>query len=83
MNKNEVFLPDKLKNILKERPNTILLGDQISDVLMAPEEVRNDALKIGFLDEKIEENLIYYRDNFDIVGTDNTSYTEIFNKLTI
>lgn len=81
MNKNEVFLSNELKEHLKNRPNIILLGDQISDVLMAPAESRDKSFKIGFLDEKIEDNLIYYCDNFDIVGTDNTSYTEIFDKI--
>lgn len=83
MNKNEVFLSDELKEKIKTRPNTILLGDQISDVLMASEKVRDKTFKIGFLDEKIEENLNHYRDNFDIVGTGNTSYTEIFDKIGI
>ena len=80
-NKNEVFLDNNLQKLLEDRPHTILLGDQISDILMAKEERRDDALKIGFLDECVDENLKFYKEAFDIVGINNVSYHEIFENL--
>lgn len=83
LNKNEVFLPDNIKELIKNRPNAILLGDAISDIRMAKEEARANALKIGFLEEKIEENMHYYRESFDVVCTDNTDYNELSKKVRI
>lgn len=83
LNKNEVSLPDDIKELIKNRPNAILLGDSIADIRMAKEEARDNALKIGFLEEKVEENMPYYRDAFDVVGTYNTTYNELFGKVRI
>ena len=83
LNKNEVSLPPDIKDIIKDRPNIILLGDSISDVKMAKEDDRESALKIGFLEEKVEENKTYFENSFDVVCTDNTTYTELFDKVKI
>ena len=83
MNKNEVSLPDNIKELIKNRPNAILLGDSISDIRMAKEEARDNVLKIGFLEEKVEENMPYYCDAFDVVCTDNTTYVELSKKVRI
>jgi len=83
LNKNEVSLPDNIKEIIKGRPNIILLGDSISDIKMAKEADRESALKIGFLEEKIEENKPYFENSFDVVCTDNTTYIELFDKVKI
>ena len=83
LNKNEVSLPPDIKDIIKDRPNIILLGDSISDIKMAKEEDRKSALKIGFLEEKVEENKTYFENSFDVVCTDNTTYTELFDKVKI
>ena len=58
-----------------------MLGDAISDIRMAKEEARANALKIGFLEEKIEENMPYYREAFDVVCTNNTSYAELVSRV--
>ena len=83
LNKNEVSLPNDVKEMIKDRPNIILLGDSISDIRMVKEEDREDTLKIGFLEEKIEENKIYFKKSFDVVATNNTTYTELFEKVRI
>lgn len=83
LNKNEVSLPDNIKELLVDRNNIILLGDAISDIKMVSENKKNDALKIGFLEENIDENYKYYDEAFDIVCTNNTGYDELlkeFNK---
>ena len=83
LNKNEVSLPNEIKELINNRHNIILLGDSISDIKMAKEENREQALKIGFLEEKVEENKPYFEDAFDIVCQDNVDYNELSKKLTI
>lgn len=83
LNKNESSLPIRIQNEIKNRPNIILIGDSIGDVKMVKEELREDTLKIGFLDENIEENKPYFDKHFDIVCTDNTDYNDLLNILPI
>lgn len=83
LNKNEVSLPDEIKKLIQNRPNIILLGDSISDIRMAREDARKDALKIGFLDENVDDNKPYYVEQFDVVCTENTGYDELSQKLRI
>ena len=71
----------ELKEIIKNRPNIILLGDSLSDIRMAGPELKENALKIGFLEENLEENLPKFKEQFDIVGTDNTSYVELLKEI--
>jgi len=83
LNKNEVSMPRRVKEVLKERNHIILLGDSLDDVKMSSEEKREEALKIGFLEEKVEENMPFYRDVFDVVCTDNTGFDELSYKIKI
>lgn len=83
LNKNEVSVPNKVKSLLVSRPNIILLGDGSSDVKMAQEDKRKDALKIGFLEENVENNRKVFEENFDIVCTDNTSFKELSEVINI
>lgn len=55
----------------------------LTNIKMAPENKKANALKIGFLDEKAEENMKYYEEAFDIVCTNNTTYTELVGKVSI
>ena len=61
----------------------MLLGDSIADIRMAKDNEIESALKIGFLDVKIEENKSHFEDNFDVIGIDNTSFNEIFEEIKI
>lgn len=82
-NKNEVSFPNDMKQLIAHRPNIILLGDSISDIRMVQEENRESALKIGFLEEKVDQNMAIFKDKFDIVCTDNTSFEELGKQLTL
>jgi 5'-nucleotidase len=77
LNKNEDSLPTSIKNLIGLRNNIILLGDLVADINMASLERREEALKIGFLDRNVSENLELYKRLFDVVGTNNTSITDI------
>lgn len=79
LNKNEVYLPSDIQEKIKDRKSIILLGNSISDIDMADGEKKN-VFKVGFLDEKIEERLELFKENYDMVCTENTSYSEIKSK---
>lgn len=81
LNKNEVSLPDDLKFLIKNRSHVILLGDSLGDIRMVSEERKKDSLKIGFLEEKVEENMDSYKEAFDVVCTDNTGYDDLGEKI--
>lgn len=81
LNKNEVSFPPELKFLLKTRKHAIVLGDGLGDIRMVSEDRQKDALKIGFLEEKVEENMRPYKKSFDVVCTDNTSFDELGEKI--
>ena len=83
LNKNVVTLPDNIKDLIKLRKNIILMGDNIADVNMAKVNDRDNALKIGFLEEKIGDNKNIFIENFDIVGINNVGFDDISKKVKI
>lgn len=74
LNKNEVSLPEEIKDKIKNRI-PVLLGDNIMDINMVKPE--KEPLKIGFLDEKEDERIEQFLSYFDLVCTKNTSYDEL------
>lgn len=80
LNKNEVSLPKEVKEKIKNRNNIILMGDIISDIKMIEESKRNLAFKIAFLEENIKDNLPLFKENYDMICTNNTDFFEV-NKL--
>ena len=58
---------------IKDRKNVILLGDTIDDVLMVKGFEYDNLIKIGFLNENVEENLEKYKENFDVVLLNDSS----------
>ena len=77
LNKSTINLPDNIKNSLKEKEYILLLGDLIDDICMVSKNDLYRTLTIGFLENKVEENMQFYNDNFDIVFTNNTSFEEV------
>ena len=77
-NKNEDNFKEKINNIIKDRSKVIVLGDSTYDAKMTN---KKDALKIGFLDEKIEENMEAYKKTFDIVCVNNVSFDELMEEI--
>ena len=81
MNKDETSIKgfpiyDKIRN----RENVLLLGDDVGDVGMIEGFDYDSLIKIGFLNENVEENLENYKRNFDIVltGDSNMDYVNKF-----
>lgn len=80
LNKNVVRLPKEILEKLVSRKNIILLGDNVADLKMIKNEDLPKAVTVGFLDEKIEENLEYYNNEFDVVLTNQSSLNDV-NKI--
>ena len=81
LNKNDVKLPKEVIKQIEHRNDIILFGDSVADVLMVKDSERKNALKVGFLDENIEENLSHFKKSFDIVATNNTPFDKIWKIL--
>ena len=50
---------------------------------MVSDEKREAAFKIGFLEENVLENTDIFKKSFDVVCTDNTSYSDLFERVKI
>ncbi len=72
LNKSEVAIKDyPVFNKIKNRKNVLLLGDSIDDIGMIEGFDYNEIIKIGFLNEKTEEQKKDFERNFDIVILDD------------
>ena len=80
-NKDETQIQNKpyLEKI-KERTNLLLLGDSLGDLGMSEGLHHNESIKIGFLNNKIEEKKELYQEHFDIVITEDGTMDYV-NKL--
>ncbi|ELT97986.1 hypothetical protein CAPTEDRAFT_162279 [Capitella teleta] len=66
-NENAIHESDYFEK-LQHRENIILMGDSLGDLNMADGASDSaDILKIGFLNDKVEERLNVYKDAYDIV----------------
>ncbi len=83
LNKNIVELDDKSKMQLEKRKYILLLGDGLGDLKMISKNDISRAITVGFLDEKIEENLEPFNNSFDIVITNEGNYNQVNNILKI
>ena len=75
LNKDETVIkdfPDVFEKV-KTRKNIILIGDGMGDIKMADGFDYNNLLKVGFLHEKQEENMEYYKNNYDVVLLEDNS----------
>ncbi len=80
LNKSQITFTPKIQNVIQNREQILLFGDLIDDIYMINEDKHKNALKVGFLDghqcddaDTLEE----YRDNFDIVATKESNFTQI------
>jgi len=81
MNKDETMIQNfPVFDVVKNKKNVLLLGNNIGDVGMIEGFNYDNLIKIGFLNEKIEENLEEFKKNFDIIIT-NDSGMDYINQL--
>lgn len=79
LNKNEMSLPSHIQEKIADKNSIILLGNSISDINMSNDKKKT--YKIGFLDEKIEDRIGVFKENYDLVCTDNTSFYDLKKKV--
>ncbi len=73
-NKDEQLIKDyPVYDLIKNRKNVILLGDSLGDLGMITGFDYDNLIKVGFLNENVEENLDLYGKNFDIILTDDSN----------
>ena len=81
LNKDIVHGDEEVLKILNDRKNILLFGDLVADTKMLPPDKEKNALKFGFLDYKIEENLELYKQVYEVVIKDEGSFDYVSNKL--
>lgn len=79
LNKNEVSLPEDIKNRLKNRKNVILLGDQKSDLNMVDDKKHENVIKVCLLNEETTPLIEDYKCLFDILIEENEDYNTLMN----
>ena len=67
-------------DVVKDRKNVLLLGDNLGDVGMVEGFEYDNLIKIGFLVENVEENLESYKANYNVIILNDSSMNYI-NKL--
>lgn len=81
LNKNEAFIPREVLEVIRNKDNAILIGDQIPDINMVNN--KDKALKIGFCEDSVEDNKKYFDNLFDVVCTDNTTFDNLAEEVMI
>jgi len=83
LNKYETAVQDfPVFKVIKDKKSVLLLGDNLDDIGMIEGFEYDNLIKIGFLNENIEENLEHYKRNFDVVILNDSSMDYINNLLT-
>ena len=68
LNKREITMEAlPIYDRLQKRKNVLLLGDGVSDIDMIEGFDYDNLIKIGFLNENVDENLESFKNNFDVV----------------
>lgn len=82
MNKNEIVVRDfPAFAAVKNRKNVLLLGDSLEDIGMITGFDYYNLIKIGFLNEKVQENLAQFQKNYDVVITNDAPMDYVNNLL--
>lgn len=76
-NKSMSVLPLNLQTEILSKDYILVFGDLVEDLDMAKGIDFNKVLSFGFLEHSIKENLDFYRQAFDVVLTDGSSFFEV------
>lgn len=76
-NKSMSVLPLDLQSEFLSKDYVLVFGDLVEDLDMAKDIDFNSVLSFGFLEHSIEKNLDFYRQSFDIVLTDGSSFFDV------
>jgi len=75
-NKSAAFMPSSLREMLDSRSHCLLVGDSDGDATMT-DGLNVDTLKVGLLNQKVEERIGRFRDLYDVVVTDDGPVPDI------
>lgn len=78
MNKNDVNLNNIIKEKITNRKQTLLIGDQISDLNMS---TNPNTIKVVMLNNNTEKQIDIYKEKFDILISKEENYYTLVNKL--
>ena len=83
MNKDETVVKDfpEAFKMVEDRKNVLLLGDILGDIAMIDGFDYDNLIKIGFLNENIDQDLKYFKNDYDIVLLNDSSMKPINNLL--
>lgn len=82
MNKDETVLSDfPFFDKIEDRKNVLLLGDSLGDLGMLEGFDYENLIKMGFLNESVEENLEGYKEAFDVLLLNDTNMNFITSLL--
>jgi len=74
MNKGETAIQNfPVFEVIKNKRNVMLLGDSLGDIRMIEGFDYNNLIKIGFLNENVEENLEQYKRSYDVLTLNDSS----------
>ena len=78
-NKNEIRMQKEVEDIIKTKGYIVLIGDTIEDVNIIYNKLfwEKKILKIGFLNDKTNDNLPNYNKEYDIVFTNGGTFNNI------
>ena len=83
LNKEYEKIPEDIRNKIEKKQNALLFGDLIEDIKMANEEKLSNTITFGFLDANVEQNLETYKNNFDMVLTEDNNFNDVIKILNI
>lgn len=78
LNKNKVDLPKKVNDILKDKDEAIIIGDNISDSYVTLKKP-NKIYKIGFLNHNNKKRENSFAKYFDLILKTNNSFLDIID----
>lgn len=82
MNKKmEGFLPEIWQERINQKEYAILCGDIIDDIQMIDKEDLDKTITIGFLNNRADENLKHYNQNYDLVLTEEEACFQEVEKI--
>lgn len=76
-NKSIDKLPNYIFEEIKNKDYILLFGDLIEDLNMVHKEDLDKTISFGFLEKNVDNNFDVYKQHFDVVLTDNSSFNDV------
>lgn len=80
-NKSLERLPIEFSECINKKEHSLLFGDLIEDLNMVSKDFLKNSISFGFLENNVTDNFKLYKENFDVVLTNNSSFYDVENIL--